>query len=689
MNWFKFFLGHRSVASWFWSFSFLVLVLFGIGSALTLFPITGVFIMIFGVIYFPVLGGCFLVLIFTTLVESLWGRIPRVLCLLPIIIIGGYYQSYFQNQQLVDEVYDQSIPSISAEKITRLQLKYSDNVSLPKYGEYSLLKEYGLSRIYTQKDNVDTVKFLAENQVCQQLVSDHSELLDHYVSVTGYSRYGESGMSVGIFNGCKDDCLVGIKHIDSGEVDLTISIEPVEFDEYRHFKIEGYRSQIVTGDENLKLRQIKINKLPFLPMPAMGCYLVSNPAQWKCESWIVNDQDVVVGPGSIEHISRTIDDVISLENLGFRKKETKESNLSVILDLLKQKDLAVARETRLEFERYVLELDYFSDESFLKRFSKDQVTLAEEFADEIDQAIQGVPELKQELEKAYNQRKSDWDRWLKYGRSKYINKCPEVGHGVCERVKNPDYDRRVKKGSLWFDQEIYDQKKAEYMPNGMPDANELNRVIRELDKKSDYLKNFLEESETEISSVDGIKQVMNNLLAERLYIYDLSYYQREAVRTLMNTEPKYGLDIAADFFAGETLSKNEEQLLKWYVFGHKDDFFQQYDSKLRSRIKSNFESIKTKLDRKKYLESLDIGSNGAKMSGVDELRRAELRDLSWTQKIDTKRSKEYLEIEFLAYLASAVSSRDKDRRTYYKDYLYQTVHVLNLEETWVPANFKR
>ncbi len=235
--------------------------------ALQAFPLTGIFLMLFGASLFAgLLAHAVLILMF---IEAAIGAAPRILMIVPILAYGGYYAAYFEQGI---EIARKSA-ELKATNPGRILDFAPDAYSLvlPEAGQF--VDSHAVSVAYEPNKN-----FQPEGYVSHRLMTSEE--------CKGVRRDTQNKIfALGvIFDGA----------IQRGVCDLRfpkrpphkiVSIAKLGDQEIwkRKWTIgeDAYEAS-VDGAVIGRFRTASVGRLPLLPMFGIGCGLVDNPASWSC-----------------------------------------------------------------------------------------------------------------------------------------------------------------------------------------------------------------------------------------------------------------------------------------------------------------------------------------------------------------------------------------------------------------------
>ncbi len=248
---------------------------------LQVFPLTGVFLMLFAAPFWSVvtLNLAFLALA----VESLFGRTDRRWAIAPLLWFGGYaYYAHQANEhylaldaKLKAENATQSIVFDPSQQVLVFDERSEDLASAPR----SFVQSFGLPVAYVASAGFEPARYLAyrlaEAETCYRLQREQGSLPSG-ISPTWFhdSSDGERKLR-------KDVCILQLPEDPSRPaLHISASRETQKDDLLPHRLTTTTISDGLGGMAILKTGHAE--RLGWLPMPVMGCALNSGAPSWDC-----------------------------------------------------------------------------------------------------------------------------------------------------------------------------------------------------------------------------------------------------------------------------------------------------------------------------------------------------------------------------------------------------------------------
>ncbi|MDB5501766.1 MAG: hypothetical protein JWR89_1668 [Tardiphaga sp.] len=263
----------------------IALIAIAILLALQVFPVTGVFLMIFGG---PVWTGMLVhIFLLALAIEGGLRRIPRAFIAIPLIAYGSYYVLYAY--QTIDMAHVSAALRMSnSAKVIDFR---ADEYSLVTPAAQTLVSTHAIAVAYEPNAN-----FQPEQHVAVRLIHrDQCKL-----PKDGLLRIQTSGVSFG--NTSLDNaCLLRFPEAPPERIVAIVKLGDEE--------IWKHKRGISTATSQLKLdgkvvgsfTTASVWRLPVLPGLAVGCGLISNPAAWKCGADFMRSHTVLdTVPDSID-----------------------------------------------------------------------------------------------------------------------------------------------------------------------------------------------------------------------------------------------------------------------------------------------------------------------------------------------------------------------------------------------------
>jgi hypothetical protein len=278
-----------------------VLIVLIIFLALEYFPFTGLFLMFLGG---PLIAGILLNLFFATMfVEAATGRIPRAFILVPIIVYGGYYVAYFREGMQVEQL-SQKLQTNNPGKLYDFDPTAN---SLVMNQAQEFVEAHDVPVVYEPNKNFPEA-YLSERLITRAQCRDIKRDTQNRVSTLGVFFNGTFQQNV---------CLLRFpEHPTNKVVRVTFLGDPQI--PMRRGGIHQQTTEISIDDKTIgSFTSASIWRLPSLPVLAIGCILIDQPAGWRCAAEF--NRSLVKIDGIPDSVDRTkFDDPVSVM-LGIRK----------------------------------------------------------------------------------------------------------------------------------------------------------------------------------------------------------------------------------------------------------------------------------------------------------------------------------------------------------------------------------
>lgn len=275
--------------------------------ALQVFPLTGIFMMLFLAMFWSVItiNAGFLFMI----AEAAWWKMsPRWTLVFPALYFGGYFLFVATHNFKIYQA-DYDIPRVAIQFDPDKQI-----LSVPKVFAESFLVKYGLEEVLSSHPSHSGMEGYQKTIPRETLVRlgdrEQCEAMRDY----GYSK-GTFFMRINISDGkggykpIEDKCIYGIPlHSEPLEKEIVL----IEQDKTRRkpadVRLIDERPIIVTTPDG-RVTEISAGyaiMYPWFPVPILGCSLISSSPEWKCHTAFHRYAPKPIGYGHVDKLAETL-----------------------------------------------------------------------------------------------------------------------------------------------------------------------------------------------------------------------------------------------------------------------------------------------------------------------------------------------------------------------------------------------
>jgi hypothetical protein len=269
--------------------------------ALEALPLPGLYLMFMGGSLFA--GLLVHLLLASLFVEAVMGRIPRALILVPIIAYGAYYAAYFREGWQVAQV-SQKLRTTNPGKIYDFD-PAANSLVMDRGQEF--VETHDVPAVYEPNKNFPE-GYLSERLITRAQCRDIKNDTQNRVSMFGV-HFND------IFQ--QNICLLRFPERPTNRaVKVTVVGDPQIW--ARHGDIRQQTTEIAVDDKTVgSFTRAFIWRLPALPVLAIGCMLIDQPAGWKC--FTVFDRHLITIDGIPDTVDHAKFDEPTSVMLGIRK----------------------------------------------------------------------------------------------------------------------------------------------------------------------------------------------------------------------------------------------------------------------------------------------------------------------------------------------------------------------------------